>query len=167
MNAETANPELTRWSGPLGLPRFDAIADGDLAAGFDQCLARAQAAVEAIAANPAPPDFENTLAALELAEEPLNRLCAVFYTLAAVDANPLRQDLQREFAPRLAAHGSRTGMDPRLYARVQAVAEKADALPPEDRRLVENTLRGLRRAGAALEGAARDRMAVTPLFNAS
>ncbi|WP_294925467.1 M3 family metallopeptidase [uncultured Paracoccus sp.] len=159
MNAETANPELTRWSGPLGLPRFDAIADGDFAAGFDQCLARAQAAVEAIAANPAPPDFENTLAALELAEEPLNRLCAVFYTLAAVDANPLRQDLQREFAPRLAAHGSRTGMDPRLYARVQGVAEKADALPPEDRRLVENTLRGLRRAGAALEGEARDRMA--------
>ena len=159
MNAETADPELTRWNGPLGLPRFDAITDGDFAAGFDQCLARAQAAVEAIAANPAPPDFENTLAALELAEEPLNRLCAVFYTLAAVDANPQRQDLQREFAPRLAAHGSRTGMDPRLYARVQVVAEKADALPPEDRRLVENTLRGLRRAGAALEGEARDRMA--------
>lgn len=153
------NPELTEWTGPLGLPRFDLIADQDFAPALDQTLAMAAEAVEAIAANGAPPDFANTVAALEMAEEPLNRVCSVFYTLAGVDSNAAREQLQREMAPRLAAHGSKVSMDPRLYARVAAVMQGADSLPAEDRRLTELTLRGLKRAGAGLTGAARDRMA--------
>lgn len=153
------NPELTQWSGPLGLPRFDLIRDADFAPAFDACLDQAAAAVEAIAANPQPPTFQNTVAALETAEEPLNRLCAVFYTLAGVDSNPVREDLQRQIAPRLAAHGAKTSMDPRLFDRVEAIFQDRDELPPQDQRLTELTLRGLRRAGAGLTGAARDRMA--------
>ena len=153
------NPELTQWSGPHGLPRFDLIQDSDFAPAFDQCLADAAAAVEAIAANPEPASFANTVAALETAEDALNRLCAVFFTLSGVDSNPARQDLERDLAPKLAAHGARISMDPRLFARVQAVAETASDLPAQDARLVELTLRGLRRSGAALTGAARDRMA--------
>ncbi|SMO35432.1 M3 family metallopeptidase [Paracoccus laeviglucosivorans] len=153
------NPEITNWTGPLGLPRFDLIADGDFAPAFDACLTKAAAAVEAIASNAAPPDFQNTVAALEMAEEPLNRLCAIFYTLTGVDSNPAREDLQRQIAPRLAAHGSKVSMDPRLFDRVEAVMQDRDELSPEDCRLTELTLRGLRRAGAGLTGAARDRMA--------
>ena len=152
------NPELTQWSGPEGLPRFDRIADGDFAPAVDAELARAEAAHEAIATDPAAPDFANTMAAMEVADEGLNRVLAVFYTLAGVDSNPAREALQREFAPKLAAYGSRIGMDARLYARVQAVAD-AGGLSPEDARLVELSLRGFRRAGAGLTGADRDRMA--------
>ncbi|WP_207099616.1 M3 family metallopeptidase [Paracoccus shandongensis] len=153
------NPELTRWTGPEGLPRFDLIADGDFAPAFDRELAAAEAAMEAIAANPDAPSFANTVAAMETAEDGLNRLLSIFYTLASADSNPAREALQRDFAPRLAAYNSKTGMDPRLYARVKAVAATADTLPPEDRRITELALRGLTRSGAGLEGAARDRMA--------
>ncbi|WP_374302845.1 M3 family metallopeptidase [Paracoccus sp. (in: a-proteobacteria)] len=153
------NPELTRWTGPQGLPRFDLIRDEDMAPAFDRELAAAAAAMEAIAANPEPPTFDNTVAALETAEDGLNRVLSIFYTLANVDSNPAREALQRDFAPRLAAYNSKTGMDPRLYARVKAVAAMADSLPPEDRRITELALRGLTRSGAGLEGAARDRMA--------
>ncbi|MTH76386.1 M3 family metallopeptidase [Paracoccus aestuariivivens] len=153
------NPELTNWTGPLGLPRFDLIRDEDFAPAFDECLRLAAAAVEAIAANPEPPGFANTVAALETAEEPLNRLCAIFYTLTGVDSNPAREDLQRQIAPRLAAHGSKVSMDPRLFDRVEAIMQDRDQLSPEDRRLTELTLRGLRRSGAGLTGEARDRMA--------
>lgn len=153
------NPELTQWTGPLGLPRFDLIQDADFAPAFDACLKLAEDAVEAIAANPQPPTFDNTVAALETAEEPLNRLCAVFYTLAGVDSNPAREELQRQIAPRLAAHGAKTSMDPRLFDRVEAVFQDRDTLAPQQQRLTELTLRGLRRAGAGLTGAARDRMA--------
>ncbi|WP_304617525.1 M3 family metallopeptidase [Paracoccus sp. (in: a-proteobacteria)] len=155
----TTNPELTRWTGPEGLPRFDLISDEDFAPAFDRELAAALAQVEAIAANPAPADFANTVAAMETADEGLNRMLAIFYTLAAVDSNPARQALQRDFAPRLADYGSRVSMDPRLHARVKAVAEDADALPPEDARLVRLMLRDLDRAGAGLSDAARARMA--------
>lgn len=153
------NPELTQWTGPLGLPRFDLIRDEDFAPAFDACLTLAEDAVEAIAANPAPPSFQNTVAALETAEDPLNRLCAVFFTLTGVDSNPAREALQREIAPRLAAHGAKTSMDPRLFDRVEAIYQDRDELAPQEQRLTELTLRGLRRAGAGLTGEARARMA--------
>ncbi|MDT1063061.1 M3 family metallopeptidase [Paracoccus sp. CPCC 101403] len=153
------NPELTHWTGPLGLPRFDLIRDEDFAPAFDDCLRLAGEAVESIAANAAPPSFQNTVAALETAEEPLNRLCAIFFNLAGVDSNPAREELQRQIAPRLAAHGSKVSMDPRLFDRVEAIMQDRDELSPEDRRLTELTLRGLRRAGAGLTGDARARMA--------
>ncbi len=37
------NPQLTRWTGPEGLPRFDLIHDTDFAPAFDQALAAAEA----------------------------------------------------------------------------------------------------------------------------
>ncbi|WP_234855547.1 M3 family metallopeptidase [Paracoccus everestensis] len=153
------NPELIRWTGPEGLPRFDQIADDDFAPAFDRELAAAEAAMEAISANPDAPSFANTIAALEMAEDGLNRMLSIFYTLANVDSNPAREALQRDFAPRLAAYNSKTGMDPRLYARVKALAATADSLPPEDRRITDLALRGLTRSGAGLDDAARDRMA--------
>ncbi|WP_306754933.1 M3 family metallopeptidase [Paracoccus actinidiae] len=153
------NPELIRWTGPEGLPRFDQIADDDFAPAFDRELAAAEAAMEAISANPDAPSFANTIAALETAEDGLNRMLSIFYTLANVDSNPAREAQQRDFAPRLAAYNSKTGMDPRLYARVKAVAATADSLPAEDRRITDLALRGLTRSGAGLDDAARDRMA--------
>lgn len=153
------NRQLTHWTGPEGLPRFDLIADSDFAPVFDRELATAEAAHEAIAANPDAPTFRNTIAAMEVVDEGLNRVLSIFYTLAGVDSNEARQALQRDFAPRLAEYGSRISMDPRLYARVKAVAEGADALPPEDRRITELALRDLTRAGAGLDPAGRARMA--------
>ena len=153
------NRELTNWTGPEGLPRFDLISDNDFAPAFDTELAAAEAAVEAIAANPAPATFDNTVAAMETAEDGLNRVLSIFYTLASVDSNPKRQELQREFAPKLAAYGSKISMDARLYARVKAVAVHLDTLAPEDQRITTLSLRDLTRAGAGLQGEARNRMA--------
>ena len=153
------NNELTHWTGPQGLPRFDLISDADFAPAFDRELATAEAAMEAIAGNPEPATFENTVAAMEVAEEGLNRVLSVFYNLAGVDSNPKRQELQREFAPRLADYGSKINMDPRLYARVKLVAETAGKLEPQDRRITELALRNLTRAGAGLSDTDRARMA--------
>ena len=153
------NRELTDWTGKFGLPRFDLIHDEDFAPAMEATLAEAEARIEAIAANPEAPSFANTVAALETAEQALNNVCAVFYTLTGVASNPEREALSRDFAPLLAAHGSKVGMDKRLYDRVAKVWEGADALPPEDRRITELALRDFRRAGAGLTGAERERMA--------
>ena len=153
------NRELTDWTGPHGLPRFDLISDDDFAPAMQAALAQADTAIEAIAANAAPASFDNTVAALETADEALNKVCAVFYTLTGVDTNDKREALSRDFAPLLAAHGSKVGMDKRLYDRVAAVWQGADALAPQDRRITELALRDFRRAGAGLEGTDRDRMA--------
>ncbi|AUH35144.1 M3 family metallopeptidase [Paracoccus tegillarcae] len=153
------NPELTNWTGPHGLPRFDLIEDADFAPVIDAELIRAEAAIEAIAANPAPADFANTVAALETAEEPLERAISVFYTLASVASNPQRQALERDLAPRLAAYGNKVMMDPRLFQRVQTVASDNADLPAQDQRITELQLRARRRAGAGLAPDDRARLA--------
>ncbi|SDE12490.1 peptidyl-dipeptidase Dcp [Paracoccus isoporae] len=152
------NRELTDWAGPHGLPRFDHISDDDFAPAMEPALTASAEAMEAIAANPEPASFDNTVAAMETAEEKLNRVCAVFYTLTGVDSNDRREALSREFAPKLAAYNSRVSMDKRLFDRVSAVWNQADTLAPEDRRITELALRDLRRAGAGLTGADRTRM---------
>ena len=59
------NPALVDWTGHEGLPRFEAIRDEDFAPAFDAALARHEAEIDAIAGNPEPPTFENTIVALE------------------------------------------------------------------------------------------------------
>ena len=57
------NRELTDWTGPHGLPRFDLISDEDFAPALQAALAQADTAIEAIAANPAPASFARGSAA--------------------------------------------------------------------------------------------------------
>ena len=84
------NPFLTDWTGPFGLPPFDAIEDADFAPAFDAALAEGRAAVAAIVANPEAPTFANTIEALEQADALLDRVSGVFYNLVGADSNPAR-----------------------------------------------------------------------------
>ncbi|MDP2084516.1 MAG: M3 family metallopeptidase [Gemmobacter sp.] len=155
-----ANPLLSVWDTPFELPPFDAIADDDFAPAFDAGLAQARAAVATIVANPEPPTFANTIEALELAEETLDRVASVFFNLAGADSNPAREALQRDLAPKLAAWGSERALNPALFARVEAVWQARDGLglAPEQARLLHLVRRGFVRAGAALGPAQADRM---------
>ena len=156
---DTANPELTDWTGPHGLPRFDLIADDDILPTVRAAMANGLAAHDAIADNPAPPDFANTIEALERADERLDRALAVFFTLAGAVSTPAREAIQRTLAPELAAHGSAILGNDRLFRRIEAVWDARDALTPEETRLTELTRRGFLRGGAALDEAGRARMA--------
>ena len=62
------NPLLEPWTAPFGLPPFDRIADDDFAPAFEAALTEARDNIAAIAADPAAPDFANTIEALELAD---------------------------------------------------------------------------------------------------
>ncbi|WP_134724317.1 M3 family metallopeptidase [Paracoccus luteus] len=159
MTDAAPNPQLTRWTGPAGLPRFDLIADGDILPAVHAALAQGRAAHKAIATDDRPADFANTIAAMELADEPLDRVMAVFSTLASTCATPVRDAIQRELAPLLSAYGSEIVTDPRLWSRIEAVWAARDALPEPEARLTELTRRNFLRGGAALDAAGRDRMA--------
>ena len=47
----TLNPALTDWNGLNGLPRFEAVSDGDFAPAFEAALAEHEAEIDAIAAS--------------------------------------------------------------------------------------------------------------------
>ncbi|MCC5974664.1 MAG: peptidase M3, partial [Rubellimicrobium sp.] len=154
------NPLLDDWTTPFGLPPFDRIADDGFAAAFDAALAQARAGIAAIAEDPAPPDFVNTIEALEGAGRRLDRVLAVFWALASADSTPARQALERDFAPRLSAHASEITSNKALFARIEGVWQQRDALDlsHEQARVLMLTRRSFLRAGAMLDGAEAERL---------
>jgi peptidyl-dipeptidase Dcp len=154
------NPLLAPWDTPFGLAPFGEISDEDFAPAVDAALDEARAAVTAIADNPEPPSFANTIEALERADETLGRILGVFYTLAGTDTNEARNALQRAFSPKLAAYGSEVTMNPALFARIEALWADREALglTAEQARVLMLTRRGFVRAGAQLQGEDRDRL---------
>ena len=155
------NPLLDTWTTPFGLAPFDQIKDTDFAPAFDAALARHKAEVDAIAANPATPDFDNTVGALEAAGKDLDQVLSVFYTVAGADSTPVREELQRAFSPRLAAHSAEITANKALFARVADLWARRDdlGLTAEQSRVLMLTHRGFVRSGAALTGAEDARMA--------
>lgn len=155
-----ANPLLHPWTGPLGLPPWDAITDDHIAPAFDAALTQARAAVAAIAENPAAPTYANTIAALELSSGLLDRVGGVFWTLVSTDSNPAREALSRDLAPRLADHHSEITANRALFARIETLWAQRDrlGLTPEQARVLMLSRRGFLRAGAGLPDAGLARM---------
>jgi peptidyl-dipeptidase Dcp len=111
------------------------------------------AEIRAVADDPAPPTFENTIVAIERSGQMLTRVTRVFLILTQADTSPELQRIQEAVAPRLAAHQDAIYLDPRLYARVAMLHGQRDALglDPEQRYLVQRYRKDFVRAGAALD----------------
>lgn len=144
------NPILQPSPLPLGYPPFDQIQDADFAPALQAGMALHWREVDAILRNPAPPTFANTVEALERAGRLLSRAQNLLGSLSAVDNNPARQALQQRFAPEMAAHRDRILLDPRHFARIDALLKSQPQLDPDQQRLLERLHRNLRRAGAQL-----------------
>ena len=155
-----SNPLLSPWDTPFALPPFAAITDDHFAPAFDAALEAARANIGAIAGNPDAPTFANTIAALELAEETLDRVSGVFYNLSGADSNPAREALMRDLAPKMSAFASEVTNNKALFARIETLWQGRDALglEPEQMRVLTLYRRMFVRSGALLEGAAAERM---------
>jgi peptidyl-dipeptidase Dcp len=77
---------------------------------------------------PSHPTFANTIEALELADETLDRVAGVFYNLAGSDSNPEREALQRDFAPKLSAYSSEITNNARPWERIDELWERRESL---------------------------------------
>ncbi len=154
------NPFFVAWTTPFGVPPFDAIRAEHYGPAFDRAMAEADADIAAITGNGEPPDFANTIEALERAGKRLNVVAGVFYNLSASMGGADLERIDLEYAPKLAAHGSRIMLDPKLFARVDALFRQRAllGLEADQLRLLERTHLGFVRAGAALDEAARGRL---------
>ncbi|WP_431287089.1 M3 family metallopeptidase [Roseateles chitinivorans] len=156
-----SNPLLSAWTGPYGLPPFDAIRAEHVEPAFEAALAAHRAELAAIAENPAAPDFDNTLAALDRAGRALTALEHLFSTLSASASSPELQAVQRRMAAPLAAHTNAIYLNAALFERVERLHEQRASLglPPESLRLLERVHLDFVRAGARLQGDDRARYA--------
>ncbi len=155
------NPLLSNWTTPFQIAPFDTIKDEDFAPAFASALASHQAEIEAIANDPEPPTFANTIEALEAAGRVLDQVLSVFFTVAGADSTPLRESLQTEFSPKLAAHYAAISSNKALFGRIADLWARKDDLDltAEQARVLMLTHRGFVRSGAALQGTEDARMA--------
>jgi peptidyl-dipeptidase Dcp len=159
--ATAANPLLAEWTGPHGgVPPFDRVAVADFQPALEAAMAENLAEVDRIAANPAAPTFENTIAELERAGRTLNRVQTIYGIWSSSMNTPEFQAVQREMAPRLAAFSDRITQNEALFRRIEAVYESPEKarLSPEQQRLAWLYHTNFVRAGAKLDAAAKARL---------
>jgi peptidyl-dipeptidase Dcp len=148
------NALLSDWQTEFQLPPFQMIRDEDFASAFQAALDAGRAAYAAIAECPEPPTFANTIAAMEQADDLLDRVTGVFFNLASSDSNPTREALQRDLSPKLSAYSSEIVNNKALFQRIEALWDSRDTLDldTEQARVLMLYRRMFLRAGAALEG---------------
>lgn len=150
------NALLQPWDSPFGLPPFSKINDADFAPAFDAALQEARANIALIANDPNAPSFANTIEALELAEGLLDRVSGLFFNLAGADSTALREDLQRDLAPKLSAFSSEVTGNKALFARISSLSH--DGLTSEQSRVLTLYHEMFVRSGAQLTGDAAQRL---------
>ena len=156
----SANPFFQTWTTPDGAPPFDRIRPEHFREAYARAFAEHDAEVAAIAAQPEPPDFANTIAALELSGRLLERVGSAFYLLVGAHSDAALLEIEREIAPQLARHWNRINTNEELFRRIDALMRGADGLDldAEQKRVLERYHVTFRRAGAALGTASRARL---------
>ena len=154
----TVNPFAQPSTLPYELPPFDHISEDHFRPAFRGGMAHHEQELDAIATNPEPPTWENTIEALERSGAELRRVSAVFFNLLGTDATEELEAIAADIAPQLAAHTDKLYLNEQLYERITAITPPDD---PESRRLHDHILRQFRRHGAALD--AEDKQRLTQL----
>ena len=156
----TANPLLTESTLPYHLPPFDLIKDEHYAPAFEAGMTQQLAEVAAIANNPEPATFENTVVAMERTGQLLTRVSALFSNLAGANTNQALQAVETAITPKLAAHYDAILLNAPLFARIQELYQSRNSLGlnRESLWLLERYHLDFVRAGAMLADADKTKL---------
>jgi peptidyl-dipeptidase Dcp len=156
-----ANPLLRPWQAPFETPPFAEIAPEQFLPAFEQAFADHAAEIGAITHDPARPDFDNTITALERSGKLLSKVSSVFYALVSADSNPALLEIDKEVSLRMARHWNPIMMNAVLFGRIAQLRDDTASLglTGEQTRLLERTYTRFHRSGAGLDEAAKARMA--------
>lgn len=157
---DAANPFAKPSTLPFQYPAFDKISNDAYAPAFAEGMRQHLAEIDAIANNKKPATFENTIVAMERSGQLLNRVSTVFYSLNGANTNEAIQALDKELAPKLAAHNDAIRLNGKLYERVKALYDKRDKLHlnAEAKYLLQRYHTDFVRAGAKLSPADKEKL---------
>ena len=160
--AQSENPLLAPWTGPFGgVPPFDKVKAADFQPALEAAMAQTLIEIAAIADNPAPPTFENTIGALEQAGLASDRASTIYSIWSGTLSTPEVRAVDRAVQPKLAAHSDKVLQNAKLFQRIDAVYQARDKskLTPEQARLTEIRWNSFVRGGARLDPEAKTRLA--------
>jgi peptidyl-dipeptidase Dcp len=157
----TENLLLASWRDDHGgLPPFDQVKVEQFKPALLEGMEKTRKEIAAIAANPAPANFENTLATLEDAGRPFGRASSIFGVFTSTMNDKTMQGIQQEMAGLMAAFNDEITQNEALFARIKFVYENLATakLTPEQKRLTEVTCKRFASQGAALNKTQKARL---------
>ncbi len=129
---------LADWTGPYGgqLP-FNKVKVAAFEPALTAAMTQYLTEIEAIASNPAPPTFDNTIAAQERSGKPFARATALYGVWTSSLNTAEMKDVQNKMEPKLAEFADKITQNAKLFSRIDAVyqAREHSGLTPEQQRL--------------------------------
>ena len=147
-----SNPFAKPSTLPFGAPDFSKIKDSDYLPALLAGMAQQKREVAAIANDPSPPSFNNTLVALERSGALLERANLAFSAVNGANTNDTLQAADTKTAPLFAAHNDFIFLNAKLFARVKNLHDRQAELNlnPEQAKLLDVYYKQFVHAGAEL-----------------
>ena len=155
------NPLLSEWNTPHQTPPFPEIKHEHYIPAIEASLKEAKDEVDVIINSSEKPNFKNTIVALELAGEKLDRATSVLFNLNSAETDDTIQSICRDVSPKLSEFSNYVTLNDQLFHKIKEVYTQKDKLnlTAEDLQLLEKKYLGFVRNGANLEGEAKKRYA--------
>ena len=154
------NPFFEEWTTPYGVPPFDRIKAYHYEPAFERAMSLHNEEIAAIATNPEPATFENTVAAMDYSGRMLSDVSNIFAMMCAAETSEELQALEEKIMPRLSAHSDAMLMNDTLFERVKVVYDSrlSRDLTAEQIRLTELIYDNFVRSGALLDKEQKERL---------
>jgi peptidyl-dipeptidase Dcp len=147
------NPLLKQWTTPRQTPPFSEIKTEHYLPAFEEAIAEAKRDIEQIVNNPAAPNFENTVVALDRAGDRISTVADLFFNILECDGDDEMQAAAEKVQPLLVQYENEVYQHPGLFARVKAVHEQQqqdNALQGAEKILLDKTYDAFVSGGANL-----------------
>lgn len=159
---ELNNPLLKSWSGPYGgVPDFKAYKVSDFQPAIEFAIQEKLQEIDAIANNPEKTTFKNTIEALELSGEKLERIHAVYGIYRSNLSTPEFNVVDTEMSPKLAEISDKLYQNEKLFSRIETLykSDEKENLTKEQQRLLWLYYTDFVREGAELNEADKGKVA--------
>lgn len=153
------NPFFEESKLPYGAVEFDKIQSSDYLPAFEEGFRQFKADIDAVAACPDTPTFENTIEALESSGRLLNKVSAVFFNLMETDADDLMKETEEKVIPMQTEADSYLYMNEVIFKRIKQLYDSKDngGLTTEQIKVLEKYYRRFVKGGALLDDKAKAR----------
>lgn len=158
--ATRTNPFLEPYNTPYNIPPFEKIQYGDYLPAIEQGIKEYKKEIDAIVSNPAKPDFNNTILAMEKSGLLLNRVMSVFSALDETESCPEMVAISEKAYPMYSQCNDEVMMNPGLFKRVKSVYDRRKSLnlTAPRMRAVEQLYKNFTRNGALLSDSDKEKL---------
>lgn len=158
--ATRTNPFLEPYNTPYNIPPFEKIQYGDYLPAIEQGIKEYKKEIDAIVSNPAKPDFNNTILAMEKSGLLFNRVMSVFSALDETESCPEMVAISEKAYPMYSQCNDEVMMNPGLFKRVKSVYDRRKSLnlTAPQMRAVEQLYKNFTRNGALLSDSDKEKL---------